>query len=180
VLKLEQIQKNATITGLELGQVVRIVTTEPLGDLSDFFLRSAELPRDLSSESDSRLPVLEALHHLIRGLNQDGESAAGALLARSPRAPTTNSPPHGTPSSRPQGRRVLSGRTVSWKSDSMTNEISLKLLTVIGNELKLLWWQMEAWQELFDIEQEKRRALLQVTAPGFLPSCRPRWPRAFS
>ena len=32
VLKLEQIQKNAVITGLEPGQVVRIVTTEPVGD----------------------------------------------------------------------------------------------------------------------------------------------------
>jgi superfamily II DNA or RNA helicase len=32
VLKLEQIQKNAAISGLENGQVVRIVTTEPVGD----------------------------------------------------------------------------------------------------------------------------------------------------
>jgi len=32
VLKLEQIQKNAAISGLEPGQVVRIVTTEPVGD----------------------------------------------------------------------------------------------------------------------------------------------------
>jgi len=32
VLKLEQIQKNAAITGLEPGHVVRIVTTEPVGD----------------------------------------------------------------------------------------------------------------------------------------------------
>jgi SNF2 family DNA or RNA helicase len=31
VLKLEQIQKNAAIAGLEPGQVVRIVTTEPVG-----------------------------------------------------------------------------------------------------------------------------------------------------
>jgi putative DNA methylase len=28
--------------------------------------------------------VWEALHHLVRSLNQDGESAAGALLARMP------------------------------------------------------------------------------------------------
>jgi SNF2 family DNA or RNA helicase len=34
VLKLEQIQKNAALSGLEPGQVVRIVTTEPIG-LSD-------------------------------------------------------------------------------------------------------------------------------------------------
>ncbi|HCF05834.1 MAG TPA: RNA helicase [Desulfomicrobiaceae bacterium] len=32
MLKLEQIQKNAAISGLEPGQVVRIVTTEPVGD----------------------------------------------------------------------------------------------------------------------------------------------------
>ncbi|MDW8336962.1 MAG: helicase-related protein [Tepidimonas sp.] len=32
MLKLEQIQKHAAITGLEPGQVVRIVTTEPVGD----------------------------------------------------------------------------------------------------------------------------------------------------
>lgn len=32
MLKLEQIQKNAAISGLEPGQVVRIVTTEPAGD----------------------------------------------------------------------------------------------------------------------------------------------------
>ena len=32
MLTLENIQKNAAITGLEPGQVVRIVTTEPVGD----------------------------------------------------------------------------------------------------------------------------------------------------
>jgi len=34
VLKLEQIQKNAAISGIEPGQVVRVVTTEPVGDTS--------------------------------------------------------------------------------------------------------------------------------------------------
>ena len=47
-------------------------------------LRWAELPRDWAPETDTRTPVWEALHHLIRALNQDGESAAGALLARMP------------------------------------------------------------------------------------------------
>jgi putative DNA methylase len=47
-------------------------------------LKWAELPRDWSPETDSRVSVWEALHHLIRALNQDGESAAGALLARMP------------------------------------------------------------------------------------------------
>ena len=52
------------------------------GDLR--LLRSTELPHNWSPETDDRLPVWEALHHLIRALNQDGESAAGALLARMP------------------------------------------------------------------------------------------------
>jgi len=47
-------------------------------------LRWAELPKDWSPESDARTPVWEALHQLIRALNQEGESAAGALLARMP------------------------------------------------------------------------------------------------
>ena len=47
-------------------------------------LRWAELPRDWSPETDTRTPVWEALHHLVRALYQDGESAAGALLARMP------------------------------------------------------------------------------------------------
>jgi putative DNA methylase len=47
-------------------------------------LRWAELSKDWSPETDARTPVWEALHQLIRALNQDGESAAGALLARMP------------------------------------------------------------------------------------------------
>lgn len=47
-------------------------------------LRWAELPKDWSPETDTRTPIWEALHHLIRALNQEGESAAGALLARMP------------------------------------------------------------------------------------------------
>lgn len=47
-------------------------------------LRWAELPKDWSPETDTRTPIWEALHQLIRALNQDGETAAGALLARMP------------------------------------------------------------------------------------------------
>ncbi|MCU0753617.1 MAG: DUF1156 domain-containing protein [Xanthomonadales bacterium] len=47
-------------------------------------LKWAELPRQWNPEADSRVPVWEALHQLIRALNQDGETAAGALLARMP------------------------------------------------------------------------------------------------
>lgn len=47
-------------------------------------LRWAELDATWSPEADVRTPVWEALHQLIRALNRDGESAAGALLARMP------------------------------------------------------------------------------------------------
>lgn len=52
------------------------------GDLR--LLKWAEMPRNWSPEDDTRVPIWEALHQLIRALNQDGESAAGALLARMP------------------------------------------------------------------------------------------------
>ncbi len=47
-------------------------------------LRWTELDVGWSPEGDARTPVWEALHQLIRALNKDGESAAGALLARMP------------------------------------------------------------------------------------------------
>lgn len=47
-------------------------------------LKWADMLRDWSPETDSRVPVWEALHQLVRALNQDGETAAGALLARMP------------------------------------------------------------------------------------------------
>ena len=47
-------------------------------------LRWAELDAGWSPEDDVRTPVWEALHQLIRALNKNGESAAGALLARMP------------------------------------------------------------------------------------------------
>jgi len=47
-------------------------------------LKWTEMPGDWSPESDNRVPVWEALHQLIRALNQDGETAAGQLLARMP------------------------------------------------------------------------------------------------
>jgi putative DNA methylase len=70
--------KGTSVDGLKATGVV----ASGKGDLR--LLRWAELPRDWSPESDTRLPVWEALHHLIRALNQTGESAAGALLARMP------------------------------------------------------------------------------------------------
>lgn len=47
-------------------------------------LKWAELPRDWPPDTHSKAPVWQALHQLIRALNQDGETAAGALLARMP------------------------------------------------------------------------------------------------
>lgn len=47
-------------------------------------LKPAEYPADWDPRTDSRTPVWEALHQLIRAYNQGGESAAGALLARMP------------------------------------------------------------------------------------------------
>jgi putative DNA methylase len=70
--------KGTSVAGLQATGVVE----SGKGELR--LLRSSELPSDWSPETDTRLPVWEALHHLIRALNQGGESAAGALLARMP------------------------------------------------------------------------------------------------
>ncbi|MGC8732669.1 MAG: DUF1156 domain-containing protein, partial [Halothiobacillaceae bacterium] len=70
--------KGTSVAGLQAADVV----ASGKGELR--LLRWAELPKDWSPETDTRTPVWEALHQLIRALNQDGESAAGALLARMP------------------------------------------------------------------------------------------------
>ena len=70
--------KGTSVGGLQASGVVE----SSKGDLR--LLKWAEMPRDWPPEKDARLPVWEALHQLIRALNQDGESAAGALLARMP------------------------------------------------------------------------------------------------
>jgi putative DNA methylase len=41
----------------------------------------AEYPSDWDPTTDHRLPVWEALHHLIRALNHEGETSAGHMLA---------------------------------------------------------------------------------------------------
>jgi putative DNA methylase len=70
--------KGTSVGGLSASGVVE----SSKGELR--LLKWMEMPRDWSPESDARLPIWEALHQLIRALNQDGESAAGALLARMP------------------------------------------------------------------------------------------------
>jgi len=64
------------------GLVEAGVVESGKGDLR--LLRWVELPKDWSPDQDARTPVWEALHQMIRALNQDGEVAAGALLARMP------------------------------------------------------------------------------------------------
>lgn len=44
-------------------------------------LKWSEYPEDWDPRTDKRMPVWEALHHLIRALRQGGDSASGALLA---------------------------------------------------------------------------------------------------
>ncbi|MFK4233540.1 DUF1156 domain-containing protein [Pseudomonas guariconensis] len=70
--------KGTSVNGLVDADVVESAS----GNLR--LLKWAEMPRNWSPEDDSRLPVWEALHQLIRALNQDGETAAGQLLARMP------------------------------------------------------------------------------------------------
>ncbi len=70
--------KGTSVGGMQTSGVV----ASSKGELR--LVKWAEMPRDWQPEKDARLPVWEALHQLIRALNQQGESAAGALLARMP------------------------------------------------------------------------------------------------
>ncbi|WP_312379994.1 DUF1156 domain-containing protein [Pseudomonas oryzihabitans] len=70
--------KGTSVGGLSEAGVVESAS----GNLR--LLKWAEMPRDWSPEDDNRVPVWEALHQLIRALNQDGETAAGQLLACMP------------------------------------------------------------------------------------------------
>jgi putative DNA methylase len=73
----------ARAKGTSVGGLIEAgVVDSAGGDLR--LLKWAEMPRNWSPENDSRLAVWEALHQLIRALNQDGETVAGALLARMP------------------------------------------------------------------------------------------------
>jgi putative DNA methylase len=47
-------------------------------------LKWSEYPADWDPKTDSRMPIWEACHQIIRVLNQQGESEAGELLARMP------------------------------------------------------------------------------------------------
>ncbi len=64
MLKLEQIQKNAAISGLEPGHVVRVVTTEPVGDNAlTVYYKTADgklLERMLFRADEANLSLAEA------------------------------------------------------------------------------------------------------------------------
>ena len=73
----------ARAKGTSVGGLVESgVAASSAGNLR--LLRWAELAKDWAPEQDTRMPVWESLHQLLRALNQDGESAAGTLLARMP------------------------------------------------------------------------------------------------
>lgn len=55
----------------------------------------------------------------------------------------------------------------SWIFEVAKPKCPRDVLERIGNELKLLWLQLDTYQELFLIEATKRRLLLNETAPGF-------------
>ena len=64
MLKLEKIQKNAAISGIEPGHVVRIVTTEPVGDNAlTVYYKTADgklLERMLFRSDEAKLSLAEA------------------------------------------------------------------------------------------------------------------------
>ena len=71
----------ARAKGTSIGGLVEAGVVESGGG-NLRLLKWVEMPRDWSPDTDTRTPIWEALHQLIRALNQDGESAAGRLLAR--------------------------------------------------------------------------------------------------
>ena len=70
--------KGTSVNGLQEAGVIE----NSVGKVR--LLKWSELPIDWNPKTDKRLPVWEALHHLIRTLNHQGETATGALLAAMP------------------------------------------------------------------------------------------------
>ena len=89
MLKLEQIQKNAAISGLEPGQVVRIVTTELVGDNAlTVYYKTADgklLERMLFRTDEAKLSLAEA--------GRPGLSMHPATSSSSPPRPTASTWP---------------------------------------------------------------------------------------
>ncbi|MCF8004109.1 MAG: hypothetical protein K9L32_07875 [Chromatiaceae bacterium] len=61
------------------GEIAR-----PNKDVLHGTFKQSDYPAGWSAFQDNRVPVWEACHQMIGRLNQDGESAAGALLAQLP------------------------------------------------------------------------------------------------
>jgi putative DNA methylase len=70
--------KGTTVDGIKQAGVIES------GGGKVRLLKWEEYPSDWDPKTDSRMPVWEATHQMIRVLNQKGESEAGALLARMP------------------------------------------------------------------------------------------------
>jgi len=70
--------KATSVEGLAQAGVVEA------GGGSVRLIKWAEYPTDWDPRKDTRLPIWEALHHLIRCLKQGGDSAAGAVSAAIP------------------------------------------------------------------------------------------------
>ncbi|MGL6584717.1 DUF1156 domain-containing protein [Aeromonas hydrophila] len=68
--------KGTSVAGLQEAGVI----SAGQGEVQ--LLKWAELPTDWAPERDNRTPVWEGLHQLIRILNSEGASGAGAMLAR--------------------------------------------------------------------------------------------------
>ncbi|ELW9025234.1 DUF1156 domain-containing protein [Yersinia enterocolitica] len=68
--------KGTSVAGLQEAGVV----SSGHGDVQ--LLKWTELPTDWAPERDNRTPVWEGLHQLIRILNSEGASGAGAMLGR--------------------------------------------------------------------------------------------------
>jgi len=70
--------KGTSVDGVETAGVIES------GSGKVRLLKWEEYPGDWDPRSDSRVPVWEACHHIVRSLNTHGETEAGALLAKMP------------------------------------------------------------------------------------------------
>lgn len=70
--------KGTTVDGVKKSGVIES------GSGKVKLMKWEDYPGDWDPKTDHRMPVWEACHHLIRALNQKGETEAGLLLARMP------------------------------------------------------------------------------------------------
>lgn len=70
--------KGTTVDGVKKSGVIES------GSGKVKLMKWEDYPGDWDPKTDHRMPIWEACHHLIRALNQKGETEAGQLLARMP------------------------------------------------------------------------------------------------